>query len=395
VPLKRVTEINRAALPDNTDPDHKIQYIDISAVGRGRLVSDPQQMRFGDAPSRARRLVAPGDTIVSTVRTYLRAVLPISGPTDHVIVSTGFAVVSPGKQMHHAFLSWYLQSDPFVDEVVARSNGVSYPAIAASDMGRIHVRLPPRAEQRAIADFLDTETARIDALIAKKRRMIGLLQERWQALIDRYIDGSEVPLRRLVSHFVDYRGATPEKADEGVPLVTASHIKGGLIDHSTDPQYLAPSVYEAWMRRGWPEVGDVVITTEAPLGEVAQIYEPLVALAQRVILLKADVDRADSGFLSLALRASRFQSALLANATGSTALGIKADRLKRLPVAVPDIKTQRSLVSALRSAEETKRRLQSALERQVQLLTERRQALITAAVTSELDIARTMAEEAS
>lgn len=77
VPLKYIAGINERALSEDTEPDRQLRYIDISAVGRGGLVAEPEEMRFEDAPSRARRLVRHGDTILSTVRTYLRAVWPV------------------------------------------------------------------------------------------------------------------------------------------------------------------------------------------------------------------------------------------------------------------------------------------------------------------------------
>ena len=182
IPLKHLARINERALPDSTDPDRAIRYLDIGSVGRGELTDTPQRMYFRDAPSRARRLVRTGDTIVSTVRTYLRSVWPVTGDTDDLVVSTGFAVLSP-TDIDHRYFSWWLMSDNFIETVVARSTGVSYPAINSSELGEIGIRVPPLAEQRAIADYLDTETARIDALISKKRRLIELLAEHRTALI--------------------------------------------------------------------------------------------------------------------------------------------------------------------------------------------------------------------
>lgn len=186
--LKYVAEINPNSLPDDTDPQLEIRYVDISSVGQGRLVAEPTTMNFSDAPLRARRLVKHNDTIVSTVRTYLKAVWPVEGPTDNLVVSTGFAVVSP-HSVDPRYLSWYLQSDVFLDQVTARSVGVSYPAIDATSLGEIGIRLPSIAEQREIADFLDAETSRLDSLIAQERRLLELLQERRQTSLTAAIKG--------------------------------------------------------------------------------------------------------------------------------------------------------------------------------------------------------------
>jgi type I restriction enzyme, S subunit len=176
--LKYLTEINRRVLPETTDPDYEFRYVDISTVGRGILIGEPQSMTFSAAPSRARRLVAPGDTIVSTVRTYLRSVWPVQGDTKHLVVSTGFTVLTPGPELHPRYLAWWAQSNPFIEEIVARSVGVSYPAINPMDLGNIVIDLPSLDEQRRIADFLDAETSRMDRLLVSLRRLDELLEER-------------------------------------------------------------------------------------------------------------------------------------------------------------------------------------------------------------------------
>ena len=126
------------------------------------------------APSRARRLVCDGDTIVSTVRTYLRAIAPVSAPPPEMVVSTGFAVIRP-RAMDPGFASWVLREQGLVEEIVARSTGVSYPAINASRIGDLSVPLPPFDEQEAITDFLNRETERIDTLVAKQRLLVEWL----------------------------------------------------------------------------------------------------------------------------------------------------------------------------------------------------------------------------
>lgn len=247
---------------------------------------------------------------------------------------------------------------------------------------------PSTSLQRAIADYLDTETARIDALVAKKQALADAVGRRVTATIDHWVwDGvnQRAPLRR-VADFVDYRGATPAKSKAGIPLITASHVKGGRLDLALDPQFLEREVYDSWMRRGFPRRGDAVMTTEAPLGEVAQIESEEVALAQRLILLKADVRRLDPDYLVFALRSTRFQDLLKANATGSTALGIKADRLKALEVPLPSLERQRMVSQTLRGRVAKESGLVALVSKQLGYLKEHRQALITAAVTGELEI---------
>src|SRR6266567_3616969 len=91
-------------------------------------------------------------------------------------------------------------------------------------------------------------------------------------------------LEDCMEAIIDYRGKTPEKTSSGIPLITAKVVKGGRIE--TPDEFIAVDDYEPWMRRGIPKSGDVVITTEAPLGEVAQLGTERVALAQRLIALR-------------------------------------------------------------------------------------------------------------
>ncbi len=181
--LKYAVRQNSETLPETTDPDYELQYLDIGNVEEVAGVGSPQEMRFGNAPSRARRRVRLGDTIISTVRTYLKAIAHFESPPDNLIVSTGFAVLRPKPESHPKFVHALVRSSQFVEKVVARSVGVGYPAINPSELSCLPVWLLTFGEQRAIAEFLDRETGKIDALVGKKERLIELLQEKRTALI--------------------------------------------------------------------------------------------------------------------------------------------------------------------------------------------------------------------
>ncbi len=186
--LKYSATINDETLQETTDPEFEFEYVDIGGVNAVDGITATEQMVFENAPSRARRKVRHGDTIVSTVRTYLRAIAPIRNPPKNLIVSTGFAVVRPRK-VEVSYLAYALREGSFVESVVARSTGVSYPACNASEVGCIPIPLPPSAEQRAIADFLDRETGKINRLASKVEEAIKRLQEYRAALITAAVTG--------------------------------------------------------------------------------------------------------------------------------------------------------------------------------------------------------------
>lgn len=127
-------------------------------------------------------------------------------------------------------------------------------------------------------------------------------------------------LEDCMEAIIDYRGKTPEKTQSGIPLITAKVVKGGRIE-PTD-EYIAAEDYDSWMRRGLPKAGDVVMTTEAPLGEIAQLGPEQVALAQRLITLRGKQDLLDNTFLKFLMQSDDVQAQLHARASGTTVLGI-------------------------------------------------------------------------
>ena len=187
--LKNWLQINQSVLAEDTDPDYVFDYLDIGAVDTGRLVASPQKLRFGASPSRARRVVRSGDTIVSTVRTYLKAVWHAEDVRADLVASTGFAVLSPQSGTCAKFVSYVCQSEPFVDRITAHSVGVAYPAIAETKLANFPVGIPPFSEQAAIVRFLDHANDRIQRYIRAKEKLIALLEEQKQAVIHQAVTG--------------------------------------------------------------------------------------------------------------------------------------------------------------------------------------------------------------
>ncbi len=136
------------------------------------------------------------------------------------------------------------------------------------------------------------------------------------------------PIGELIEALIDYRGKTPPKSGSGVPLITAKVIKDGRILNQPR-EYIDEETYDKWMRRGLPRPGDILITTEAPLGEVAQVgQDAKIALAQRVILLRADPKAVDRQFLFHYLRSPDARARLLQRASGTTVSGIRQSELR-------------------------------------------------------------------
>jgi type I restriction enzyme S subunit len=172
-----------------------------------------------------------------------------------------------------------------------------------------------------------------------------------------------VQLAQAMEAIIDYRGKSPRKTNQGIPLITAKIVKNGRIDEPTE--FIDPANYDEWMRRGLPEVGDVLITTEAPLGEVAQVLDARIALAQRLIALRGKKEVLDNTFLKFLLQSAYVQDELRSRSTGTTVLGIKQRELRRIDLPLPPLPEQRSIAGMLGSLDdkiELNRRMNHALE---------------------------------
>ena len=397
VPLKRIVGINLHTLPETTEPSFEFRYVDIGAVGRGHLLSEPEAAVFAAAPSRARRLVRQGDTIISTVRTYLRAVWPVRDSTTDLVVSTGFAVLTPTGSIDPRYLGWLVQSDVVVEEVVARSVGVSYPAINPSDIGTVRVPLPSLANQRAIADYLDRETARIDALIEKYERLEELLRRRLDARISQATcalwvgmggplpsDWRALPLRRCFDG-VDYGiGERSEPSGRiavlGMGNVEPRRVVGepnGYVELLDDRLLLLP--------------GDLLFNRTNSLALVGKVAiwfgsdQPM-TFASYLVRLRTS-SNADPRYLNYLLNTDEVLA--LARAMALPSIGqanLNPNRYGSLRIPLPPLSAQRRLARELEVEENKTEALAAKLQMQVLLLAEHRQALITAAVTGELEV---------
>jgi type I restriction enzyme, S subunit len=169
-----------------------------------------------------------------------------------------------------------------------------------------------------------------------KQTEVGVIPEEWE--VTTIIDCCD---------YADYRGKTPPKTQSGTFLVTARNVRKGFIDYMDSQEFVPSALYDVIMRRGKPCIGDVLITTEAPLGNVAQIDREDVALAQRIIKYRPKLDELSSTYLKHYFLSDRFQQILDDHSSGSTAKGIKGRVLHQLPVVIPPLPEQRAIATAL------------------------------------------------
>lgn len=189
-PLKSIATLNPEVLPENTDEDLPIRYIEISNVSLMNGVEGWTETKFGEAPSRARRVIRPRDVLISTVRTYLRAIGMVREVSElgFDVASTGFAALR-AKSVNSDFLELAITAEYFVSGIEAASVGVSYPGINSSQIMSMRIPVPPLDIQEQISVHVRSLIAELDILKDKTEKMIDVLKERRQALISAAVTG--------------------------------------------------------------------------------------------------------------------------------------------------------------------------------------------------------------
>ena len=382
LPLKAVSTHNDDVIDETTSPETVIVYVDISCVDGVNGINAKETMTFSAAPSRARRRVRHGDVIVSTVRTYLKAIAKIRDPEENLIVSTGFAVIRPRGDLIPDFLGYLVSASYFIEQVIARSTGVSYPAINASELVAIPITLPPISEQTQIASFLDQETAKIDELIAEQRRLMELLTEKVTSLVLASINSTETrELRLECAVVIISRPVIQTSGELYIPLGLFNRGRG--LFHK-DPREMADMGDSDFF---WIENGDLIIS-----GQFA--WEGAVALACKeddgcVVSHRYPVLRGRSGIATteylFGLLSTKHGSFLLnENSRGAAGRNrpLNINSLLKEKVPIPDMQTQENVTQAVY----WRNNLFEEISRQVELLLERRTALISAAVTGKIDV---------
>ena len=273
------------------------------------------------------------------------------------------------------------------------SVGSTYDAVSAADVGRMPIPIPPLPEQRAIADYLDTETARIDTLISKKRRLIELLQERWRSEVMNTIFQQSHSVRRAsIRHVVDllpgYAFTSSEFAEEGIRLLRGLNIAPGRLRWDSDVVYVAAEDRPQYSEYELAE-GDIVLGMDRPViasgmrvASVSPSDLPCL-LVQRVARIRT-TEHADIRYIRFILESDAFVAYFSPISTGVSVPHISADQVLSFRAPLPSRGVQSALATQLATKQANLAALRDRLITQINLLSERRQALITAAVTGEV-----------
>ena len=407
-PIKIVTTYNDDVLPESISADALIEYVEISAVKYADGIVSTEKMPFGNAPSRARRTAKLGDVVISSVRTYLKAVAAVDESHADCVCSAGVVILRSKKgRVAPEFLKWLALNELLIQAVESHSEGLSYPAINAPELVNLKTVIPPLQEQSAIASALDRETTRIDTLITKKTRFIELLKEKRQALITHAVTKGLDPNVKMKNSGVEWIGEVPEHWRVcSLGYVTRAST-GGTPDRKVD-SYWNGSI--PWAKTGEIRYETITkteefITPDGLTNSAAFVAEPGTIL---MAMYGMGVTRGRVAMLGIPAAFNQACAAISCNVgvhnwyvyyclysayrfirdlgNEASQINLNLEIISKIKIPVPPLNLQMEIAERLVAQLTKLDAIESKAQKTIDLLKERRSAFITAAVTGQIDL---------
>lgn len=408
--LKNVCSTNNASLSDKTSKEFEFNYVDIGSVSFELGIHKTEKYTFQNAPSRARKIARLGDIIVSTVRTYLRAIDIInSGEKEKYIYSTGFAILSPLKNILSEFMIYICRSEYFTNQVSIYSTGINYPSINDTALKMINIVMPTLSEQQTIAAYLDQKCGEIDELITLQEEMITKLQSYKQSVITEAVTkglDKNVPLKdsgiewigEIPKHWeasktlfvlsmsiTDGPHTTPELFETGIPFVSAEAVSfgNGRIDFSHIRGYISEIFYQECCKKYIPQIDDIyMIKSGATTGRVAIVDADIkFTIWSPLAVFRCNKERMLPRFLFYQLQSNGYQKQIELNWSYGTQQNIGMRTLEKLILSVPPLPEQYSIADYLDKKCSEIDKLISIKQQKIEKLKEYKKSLIFECVT--------------
>lgn len=341
-----------------------------------------------------RSAVKAGDLVISIGPSFGK-VMEVPSELDGANLTQGTARVAPGPNLHARFAFWCLRSHHCYSQWEAGIGGATFRALNLGPLAETRIPNPNLATQRQIADFLDREAARIDLLIEKKQRLVALLEEKFAAAAQSNIDDllnafGKKRLKNVAVSITTGPFGSAVKQDEyienGIPILNPAHISDGKI--TPDPSVTLSEDKFQELQNWRLEPGDVLMGRRGELGRCAVADATLEKSICGTGCLRLRVHpKHNSIFLQIVISSRRSKEWLDLNAVGTTMKNLNEAIVGRLPV--PDVSrgAQDQFVFNFQAAKQKDAKVSNAVVASIGHLKEYRSALITAAVTGQIDVA--------
>ncbi|OGT13849.1 MAG: hypothetical protein A3J49_01540 [Gallionellales bacterium RIFCSPHIGHO2_02_FULL_57_16] len=410
-------------LPSNIDkltvegeqPVSLCNYVDV--YKNDKITADIEFMPATATGEQIRKLsLTKGDVVLTkdsespwdiAVPTYIAEDIP------NLVCGYHLAKLAPNESlMRGNFLCWALKSFPVSVHFSLAASGITRHGLSIANISDGNIPVPSTAEQQAIADYLDRETARIDMLIAEKEQLIDTLREYRQATIDSALarglkEGVTIvstkqawwgsipqhwtllPLKRIVGiRITDGPHETPELVEQGVPFVSAEAIKGGRVDFNQRRGNITPELHEIFCKKARPRRGDVfVVKSGATTGNVGFVdTDDEFSIWSPLALVRYSDGYSDGRYLFWAMSSNAFRLAVRMHWSAGTQPNLGMAVLENLSIPVPPFDEQRAIAAYLDHETARIDKLVYHVQDEIKLLQELRAATITDAVTGKIQV---------
>jgi type I restriction enzyme, S subunit len=243
------------------------------------------------------------------------------------------------------YLLYVLVSPSLQKKILSGNNSTTIPMISQEFVKNLIIPIPPIDEQKRIVSKIEELFSIVDVIIQNLKKIKIQIEQLKNSILsysferNDEIEWEEVTMNDVVQ-IIDYRGRTPKYSDHGIPHIRSNNVRDGKIIWNKI-KFVSEKTYEEYMTRGIPKKGDLLFTTEAPLGEVALVPEDKFSLAQRLVILRPMVH--DSKFLLYQIMSPNFHTRLSGKKTGTTVTGISSRNLKPMKILTTILETQKIL----------------------------------------------------
>ena len=352
-------EVSYDCLQTVPSEEQSFSYIDIAAVDREiKQISSPQKLIGKDAPSRARKLIAKGDVLVSMTRPNLNAVALVPKELDGEIASTGFDVLR-ASEIDPRWIFYTVRSTRFIERMCELVQGALYPAVRGKDIRSYEIPLAPLPEQKRIADKLDSVLARVDACRDRLDRLPALLKRFRQSILAAATSGRLTEDWRYPENADEWRntdiqsvakvgtGSTPLRsianfyAESGTPWVTSAATSQEVVRDAE--QFVTNDAIVAHRLKTYP-VGTLLVAMYGEgktRGQVTELGIPA-TINQACAAVVVDETLALKAFVKSALQANYLAMRELAE--GGNQPNLNLSKIKEFPLALPPLPEQTEIV---------------------------------------------------
>jgi len=365
------------------------------------------------------QIVKPGDIVLRLTdlqndKRSLRTALV----TQTGIITSAYLALKP-RGIDPKYLGYLLRAYD-LSKVFYSMGGGLRQSMKYGDIKRMPLVIPTKAEQSEIATFLDHETAKIDALIAEQQRLIELLQEKRQAVISHAVTKGlnsdapmkdsgvewlgEVPehwevtsIKRIVATPVtDGPHETPAFLDEGVPFVSAEAVSSGRIDWERIRGFISIEDHRRYAQKYLPQQGDIFMIKSGATTGVSTIVETEAEfnIWSPLAVIRCGPE-ALPRFILHFIRSRNFLEGVTLGWSFGTQQNIGMGVIENLAIVIPPLDVQLQIVDLLDRYTKQASDLIGEAEKAISILKERRSALISAAVTGQIDVRGLVPEAAA